>query len=115
MEVSDFMDNTFLNEVRGKRAAKRLTQEDVAKAIGISRRAYISFEQGQQNNFRKKETLIKLCELLEINQSPVEEKPLRLKPKMTCDISPDTQIYKGLMLAGFVEPGDKVTIIVEQA
>ena len=111
------MNKTFLNEVRGKRAAKRLTQEDVAKAIGISRRAYISFEQGQQNKFRKKETLIKLCEILEVNQPPAEEKPLKLKltPRMTCDVSPDTQIYKGLILAGLVEPGDKVTIIIDKA
>lgn len=109
------MDKTFLNEVRGKRAAKHLTQEDVAKAIGISRRAYISFEQGQQNNFKERETLIKLCELLEINQPPAEEKSLKYKPKMTCEVSPETQIYKGLILAGLAEPGDKVTLIIERA
>ena len=109
------MNQAFRDEIRAKRVKMHLTQQDVANALGITRRAYISFEQGQQNYFRKKETLIKLCEFLDV-KVPLEEKdePLKFKPKMTCEISPDTQLYKGLMLAGFAEPGDKITIVIER-
>ena len=105
----------FADEVRGKRAMKRLTQEEVANAIGVTRRAYLAFEQGQTSKFQDKETMIKLCNLLEIDLPTIEEeKPLKFKPKMTCEVNPETQMYKGLMLAGFVEPGDKVTIVIER-
>ena len=106
---------TFANEVRDKRAMKRLTQEEVANAIGVTRRAYLSFEQGKTNKFKDEETMIKLCNLLEIDLPTIEEeKPLKFKPKITCEVNPETQIYKGLMLAGFVESGDKVTIVIER-
>jgi len=106
---------TFANEVRGNRAMKRLTQEEVANAIGVTRRAYVAFEQGQTNKFQNEETMIKLCKLLEIDLPTIEEeKPLKFKPKMTCEVDPEAQMYKGLMLAGFVEPGDKVTIVIER-
>ena len=108
------MNKAFLDEVRGKRVSKHLTQEDVANALGITRRSYISFEQGQQNNFRKRVTLINLCNLLEI-EPPDEEEALMFKPKMACEISSETQMYKGLVLAGLVEPGDKVTLVIERS
>lgn len=107
----------FINEVRGERVKKRLTQEEVANAIGITRRAYISFEQGRTTHFRERETMNKLCNLLELDLQEFlteEEKPLKFKLKMTCEVNPETQMYKGLMFAGFVEPGDKVTIVIEQ-
>lgn len=108
------MNKAFLDEVRGQRAIKRLTQEDVATALGISRRSYVAFEQGQAENFKTKERLIKLCNLLDI-EPPDEEESLIFKPKMTCEISSETQMYKGLMLAGLVEPGDKVTLVIERS
>lgn len=106
----------FINEVRGERVKKHLTQEEVANAIGITRRAYISFEQGRTTHFRERETMNKLCNLLELDlpEFLTKEKPLKFKPKMTCEIDPEAQMYKGLMLAGFVEPGDKVTIVIER-
>lgn len=110
------MKEAFLKEVKAKRVIKRLTQKDVADVIGISRRAYISFEHGQQKKFKNEETLFKLCDFLEVDIPTEEEKePLKFKPKMTCEISSDSQIYKGLMLAGLVEPGDMVRIIIERA
>lgn len=109
------MNQAFRDEIRAKRVKMHLTQQDVANALGITRRAYISFEQGYQNYFRKRETLIKLCDLLEIDLPAIEEeKPLKFKPKMTCEVDPEAQMYKGLMLAGLVEPGDKVTIVIER-
>lgn len=46
------------------RIQKKLTQEEVAKAIGISRQAYNAYEQNGARP-RKKETYIKLAKLLE--------------------------------------------------
>lgn len=60
------MNKVFLSEVRAKRKLKKLTQEKVAEYLGMSRRAYISFENGN-SNFRYENKLQKLCELLEID------------------------------------------------
>ena len=60
------MNKVFLSEVRVKRKLKKLTQEKVAEYLGMSRRSYISFENGN-SNFRYEDKLKKLCELLDIN------------------------------------------------
>lgn len=57
------MKREFLLEVKAARGEKGMTQDDVAKSLGISRRAYISFEKGE-SNFRSDERLRKLCSIL---------------------------------------------------
>jgi DNA-binding XRE family transcriptional regulator len=57
------MESKFLFEVRVARVRQGMTQDDMAKSLGISRRAYISFEKGE-SNFRSDERLEKLCDIL---------------------------------------------------
>ena len=69
------MNEQFLKKIKASRKAKDLTQEDVAKYLGITRRAYLSFENGE-SNFRKGKNdpkYKKLCELLEIEKLNYEE------------------------------------------
>ena len=66
------MKRDFLLEVKAARAEKGMTQDDMAKSLGISRRAYISFEKGE-SNFRSDERLEKLCDILELTV-PDEQK-----------------------------------------
>lgn len=57
------MERDFLFEVKHARVRQGMTQDDMAKSLGISRRAYISFEKGE-SNFRSDERLEKLCDIL---------------------------------------------------
>ena len=66
------MKREFLLEVKAARVKKGITQDDMAKSLGISRRAYISFEKGE-SNFRSDERLEKLCNILEV-EIPRESK-----------------------------------------
>ena len=84
------MDKVNIDLVRRKRREKNYTQEDVAKYLGISRRAYINFEQGI-NNFKTEERLLKLYELLEISESKEKEN------RKVYEIDSRSQIYEGLV------------------
>lgn len=57
------MERDFLFKVQVARVRQGMTQDDMAKSLGISRRAYISFEKGK-SNFRSDERLEKLCDIL---------------------------------------------------
>lgn len=41
---------TIVNKVRNFRVAKNLTQEQMAKALGINRATYINIESGKENS-----------------------------------------------------------------
>ena len=71
------MKREFLLEVKAARTKKGMTQDDMAKSLGISRRAYISFEKGE-SNFRSDERLEKLCNILEL-KVPDERKEETIK------------------------------------
>lgn len=103
------MDTVNVDLVKMKRREKNYTQEDVAKYLGISREAYINFEHGK-SNFKTKERLLKLYELLEISESKEKEKENR----KVYEINPKSQIYEGLVKAGLVIPGNRVTLIIEE-
>lgn len=53
----------FGERLKSLRTSKKMTQDEVASAIGISRRAYIAYEQ-ENTRPRKKETYNKLAEVL---------------------------------------------------
>lgn len=57
---------TFAEKCRKFRTAKRLTQEQVALAIGISKRTYIYYETGEKFP-RRLETVEKLAELFGVD------------------------------------------------
>lgn len=108
------MNTAFLNEVKTKRKEKGLSQESVAKYIGITRRAYISFEKGE-SNFKTEERLRKMCELLEID--PLKEKESEFNNSiktMAYEVNPKSQIYESLIKLGLALPGNRVTIVVEE-
>lgn len=101
------MDKVNIDLVRRKRREKNYTQENVAKYLGISREAYINFEHGK-SNFKTKERLLKLYELLEISESKEKEN------RKIYEINPKSQIYEGLVKAGLAVPGNRVTLIIEE-
>ncbi|MGD0229364.1 MAG: helix-turn-helix transcriptional regulator [Syntrophorhabdales bacterium] len=68
------------NVIRPLREAKALTQEDVARALGIDRSAIAHFEAGEESALSV-ETLLKLAPLLDINPDYVLNKaPNPFKP-----------------------------------
>ena len=75
---------TFAEKCRSYTTAKRLTQEEVAAAVGISKRTYIYYETGEKLP-RRLETAEKLARLfgVELNELVVldDERFLELRKK----------------------------------
>ena len=65
---------TFGEKCRKYRTAKNMTQEETAKAVGLSKRTYLYYESGEKMP-RKRETIQKLadCFGVNINQLIVED------------------------------------------
>lgn len=56
-------------KIRASRAARRLTQEDLAEMIGMDARSIVAIETGDRNPTLK--TLYKLCRALKVSSSTV--------------------------------------------
>lgn len=57
---------TMAKRIYNRRIEKKLTQDEVAKRVGVSRVAVTKWENGQTGNL-KLDNLIKLCKLLDIS------------------------------------------------
>lgn len=55
--------NYFSDKLKAVRKARKMTQIDLAKKIGVSKWAITSYEQGR--TYPSVETLIKICEVLD--------------------------------------------------
>lgn len=79
---------TFAENCRKYRTALKLTQEQVACAVGISKRTYVYYETGKKMP-RKLDTVKKLADLfhIEINELMIidDEQYLELKRKRPAD------------------------------
>ena len=108
------MNQSFLKQVKIKRKLRKLTQEDVAQYLGISRRAYISFENGE-SNFKSEDRLQKLCDLLKLALPTENESEVKINSKMMkYKIKPKSQLYEDLLKTGLIQPGDKAYILIEE-
>lgn len=92
------MNQQFLKDVKDARKKKKLTQEEVAKSLGITRRAYISFENGD-SNFRRgidDSKYEKLCEILQIAK-PTHEDFKEERDESIEMIKQDLQVMKRML------------------
>lgn len=70
------MELTISSDLKYLREKTNLTQEDMAKLIGISRAAYNRIEKGR--SLPKMETFLKICEIL-LNEEGQEHRYIFLK------------------------------------
>ncbi|MDX9856128.1 MAG: helix-turn-helix domain-containing protein [Candidatus Moranbacteria bacterium] len=80
------MDNKYFELIKELRNEKKLSQEEIAEKIGVSRSSYIAFEKGEKElHFSQ---MVKLADMLGISLEEIET-----------GLKPDYEKYKEMILA----------------